>query len=100
MTSFLNLKAVVGFASLVGHGHNWLAVCVASLHQLQEVIGTGVLVQVLDAIPTLWSLARPLVLLRIGYYNPLDKLPNLSIWWHFQGHVVTGGNHHHLRRPV
>ena len=60
----LNLKAVVGFASLVCHGHNWLAVCVASLHQLQEVVGTGVLVQVLDAIPALRSLARPLVLLK------------------------------------
>ena len=63
----LNLKAVVGFASLVCHGHNWLAVCVASLHQLQEVVGTGVLVQVLDAIPALRSLARPLILLKIRY---------------------------------
>ena len=69
MSSLLNLKAVVGFASLVGHGHNWLAVCVASLHQLQEVVGTSVLVQVLDAIPALWSLAGPLVLLKIRYKN-------------------------------
>ena len=67
LTSLLNLKAVVGFASLVCHGHYWLAVCVASLHQLQEVVRTSVLVQVLDAIPTLRSLARPLVLLRIRY---------------------------------
>ena len=58
-----NLEAVIGFPSLIRHWHHWLAVSIASLHQLKEIVGASVLVNVLDAIPALWSPSRPFVLL-------------------------------------
>ena len=58
-----NLEAVVSFPSLICHWHYWLAVSIASLHELKEIVGTSILVEVLDAIPTLWSSPRPFVLL-------------------------------------